>query len=151
MSVSMLSLRGIPREVRSKPDSQPGSPPAWSADLNTLTGPARALHEGFGLIPLSSAARLFTDPITGRRPSPKSVWRWTQSGCRGIRLKTVRAPYGRCTTEQFVREFLRALAGDAGEHDVRPVADRPQPPAKDLAKTVARQIVNGGRRTGGDQ
>jgi hypothetical protein len=87
----------------------PSNSPKWSTDLSRLTGHARKLHEGFGLIRLSSIPRLFVDPITGKKPSPKSIYRWARGGLRGVVLETIRTPYGICTTQEFLEEFLDSL------------------------------------------
>jgi hypothetical protein len=71
---------------------------------------------------------------SGRRLNRSTLYRWALRGARGgsIQLKTVRIGGGRFTCDQYVDEFMRALA--AHDHD------KPQGDPIDLkaqANTVA--------------
>lgn len=102
---------------------------------------------GPNLIRLSSVPRLLADPVTGRKPSPKSVHRWVTKGVRGVRLEAVKMPFGLCTTVEHLNEFVAALNTTERSRVVR----QPNPTRRireiERARALAQHIVGNG--TGG--
>ena len=45
--------------------------------------------------------------LTGKRPSPATVWRWLRKGCRGVKLNALMLGGQWLCTEDDFREFLR--------------------------------------------
>jgi hypothetical protein len=59
---------------------------------------------------LTEAARLIPGRRPGKRVSLGTLWRWCTKGLRqGIRLKSVLAGGQRCTTRQWVQDFIEAM------------------------------------------
>ncbi len=62
------------------------------------------------LIPLREVGRHLPHR-SGRALHHSTVYRWATRGVAGVRLQTLRAPgAGRCTTQQWLREFVAAVA-----------------------------------------
>ena len=72
---------------------------------------------------LSQAARSLPT-----RPSTQTVFRWTQKGCRGVRLESFRFGRRIVTTPEALDKFARELAEVWN-------ADRPQSPTGNERKT----------------
>lgn len=62
-------------------------------------------------LPLSAAAKLLPGRRAGRRISIQTVWRWCTKGVRnGIRLRSVMIGGQRCTTREWIEEFIEAVS-----------------------------------------
>ena len=58
---------------------------------------------------LSQAAKRLPH-LRGDRPvAPSTVWRWAQSGVRGVKLETVRIGNTMCTSVEALSRFLAAI------------------------------------------
>lgn len=65
------------------------------------------MHE---YITLTQAAKLVPGRKPGKGVSEETVWRWCLRGVRnGIRLKSEMVGGHRCTTRQWLQEFIEAL------------------------------------------
>ena len=145
---AQLCVSGGPSTVH--PQASPG--PIWDAHPGRLSGSHRQLHESLGLIRLSSLPSLLVDPVTGRKPSPKSIWRWAVKGHHGTKLKTVRMPYGRCTTQEYLDEFLAGLSGKPNLVPCLPSLPAHGPAcSQQIAREAAMRIVGGRNARGGVQ
>jgi len=93
------------------------------------------------LIALSAATRLGWMPRRNGQPiHVATLYRWDTRGVKGVRLQTVMVGRTRCTTEQALREFFKALA----ETDMRQMAPVPRPAnsrERERAAVKARQIL----------
>ena len=58
---------------------------------------------------LSEAAKLIPAQH-GKHPSTQSLFRWTQQGCRGIKLESLRFGRRIVTTPEMLDDFARALS-----------------------------------------
>jgi hypothetical protein len=69
------------------------------------------------LITLRQAATELPRRRAGRKTAVQTVYRWSNPpGCRGVVLRTVQAGSVRCTTRQWLAEFIEALtAARSGE------------------------------------
>jgi len=60
---------------------------------------------------MSDVARLFPSRRAGKRLSVQTVWRWCTRGVRlGIRLRSALVGGHRCTTLQWVNEFIESVS-----------------------------------------
>src|SRR5262245_20383235 len=62
-------------------------------------------------LPLAEAAKLLPGRRPGKRISVGTLWRWCQRGFRhGVRLKSVLIGGQRCTTREWLQDFIKALS-----------------------------------------
>ena len=59
----------------------------------------------------------------GVRPNVATLYRWAQTGCRGIRLETICVGATRCTSMEALQRLFDALTAQA-EHRSAPQAPR---------------------------
>ena len=71
-------------------------------------------------IPLSQVPRLPFLPRRrrGRKLHTSTVYRWSDPGLHGVRLRFVKCGGVRCTTVSWLKEFFRALAAADAESDL---------------------------------
>lgn len=94
------------------------------------------------VFPLATAAAKFVPARRAGRPTNVScLYRWTQRGCRGVRLEYVQVGATRCTSrEALARFFERLTAKSKGEAPpVRTAAHR----AREIARATA-ELANAG-------
>lgn len=48
------------------------------------------------------------EELTGSRPNPSTVWRWTAKGSKGVKLQTWMIGGRRMTTSEAVNDFIEA-------------------------------------------
>lgn len=60
-------------------------------------------------IPLTRVAAEIPPRRRGRRMNVSTLYRWTTSGCRGVRLRYIQVGATRCTTRSWLDEFFAAL------------------------------------------
>ncbi len=48
------------------------------------------------------------EQLTGQRPNPSTIWRWSVKGSQGVRLQTWMIGGRRLTTREAVEEFIAA-------------------------------------------
>jgi hypothetical protein len=70
-------------------------------------------------ISLTEATKRLPCRRKGVRPNVATLYRWAQTGCRGIRLETLCVGATRCTSLEALQRFFDALTAQA-EH--RPIA-----------------------------
>ena len=61
------------------------------------------------LIPLSVAARETPNRTGGSGINISTIWRWSQSGCRSVRLETVMVGGIRMTSREAMQRFFEAV------------------------------------------
>jgi len=78
------------------------------------------------LLSLSEAAGHLPRRRAGKRPHVSCLYRWCQSGCRGVILESVQIGGTKCTSREALARFFRRLTtGDAADAPkVRSVAQR---------------------------
>lgn len=62
------------------------------------------------LISLTEAASLLPRRRRGRKASPSTCYRWSQTGVRGVVLETVQVGGTRCTSREALARFFAALS-----------------------------------------
>jgi len=65
------------------------------------------------LLALKDVSALLPRRRKGRRPTFSCVWRWATTGCRGVKLETVRIGSTLCTTRGALQRFFRCLSQEA--------------------------------------
>jgi hypothetical protein len=63
------------------------------------------------LISLADAAKDLPRRRAGKRPHVSCIYRWTVSGCRGVRLESIQVGGTRCTSREALARFFRLLTG----------------------------------------
>lgn len=71
--------------------------------------------EGEKLISFCDAARRLPSLRRGKPLNLKTLYRWAQTGRRGVRLESVRVGGTRCTSVEALARFISALSGPPAE------------------------------------
>lgn len=74
------------------------------------------------VVSLTSATKLLPPRRKGARPNVATLYRWAQTGIRGIRLETIMIGGTRCTSTESLQRFFDAITAAS---EPAPV---PQPP-----------------------
>ena len=74
------------------------------------------------VVTLTAATKHLPERRAGKRPNVATLYRWTNDGCRGVRLETIQVGACRCTSLEALQRFFDALTAAA---DSRPPAPRP--------------------------
>jgi Protein of unknown function (DUF1580) len=94
--------------------SGPDSPPGASAGVA-----GRPLAEW---IPLAQAADELPRRRRGRKTHVSTLYRWTTTGCRGVRLEFAMVGATRCTTRAALARFVARLTSACSSESMRPSA-----------------------------
>ena len=62
------------------------------------------------VISLTEAARTLPARRRGKRPHVATLYRWSQRGCRGVRLETCQVGGTRCTSVEALQRFVNQLS-----------------------------------------
>ena len=65
------------------------------------------------VVSFTDAARMLPRRRGGKRPHVATLYRWSQSGCRGVRLETIQVGGTRCTSRQAIARFCEQLSRDS--------------------------------------
>jgi hypothetical protein len=63
----------------------------------------------------------------GRRTHVSTLYRWTQTGCRGVRLEYVQIGATRCTSLEALQRFFDRLTRDADRRSRKSPEEMPSP------------------------
>jgi len=66
------------------------------------------------IISLADAAKCLPKRRGGKRPHLSCIYRWTVSGCRGIKLESIQIGGTRCTSREALGRFFERLSQAAG-------------------------------------
>jgi hypothetical protein len=80
------------------------------------------------VLSLAQAADELPRRRRGRKTHVSTLYRWTQSGCRGVRLEYIQCGATRCTSREALQRFFERLSGIA-----------PGLPTPPLRRSVARR------------
>lgn len=69
----------------------------------------------------------------GRKPHISCVYRWSTTGCKGIRLETIQIGGTRCTSRQALSRFFKALSEISGLAPKEPSGKTPAARARSIA------------------
>jgi len=63
------------------------------------------------VISLTEAAKMLPARRMGKRPHVSCLYRWTQTGCRGVILESIQIGGTRCTSKEKMAIFFQELSG----------------------------------------
>ena len=66
------------------------------------------------VISLTEAAKRLPARRGGKRPHVATLYRWSQRGCRGVRLETCQVGGTRCTSLEALQRFVDHLSKSTG-------------------------------------
>ena len=66
------------------------------------------------VISLTEAAKRLPARRSGKRPHVATLYRWSQRGCRGVRLETCQVGGTRCTSVEALQRFVNQLSKSTG-------------------------------------
>ncbi len=66
------------------------------------------------LVSLTDAAKLLPARRGGKRPHVSCIYRWTVSGCKGIKLESLQVGGTRCTSREALGRFFERLSDATG-------------------------------------
>ena len=75
------------------------------------------------LVSLKDAAKLFPKNARGKHPHISAIYRYTTTGCRGVRLESIQAGSVRSTSREAVARFFDRLTKEA-RTPVTPTPDK---------------------------
>jgi hypothetical protein len=81
------------------------------------------------ILPLAQAADELPRRRRGRKTNVSTLYRWSQAGCRGVRLETIQIGGTRCTSREALQRFFERLSqvqasGHVGEGEPSPAPAR---------------------------
>src|SRR5262249_20643300 len=77
------------------------------------------------LLTLAQAADELPRRRRGRKTHVSTLFRWSTSGCRGVRLETIQVGGTRCTSREALQRFFEALTSSRPEV---PLVGQARPP-----------------------
>lgn len=98
------------------------------------------------IVSLADAAKLLPRRRGGKRPHVSCVYRWTNSGCKGIVLESTQVGATRCTSTEALERFFQRLSGDDGQAHAAGLSPSPRPSprrAKEIS-TAAEELAAAG-------
>lgn len=95
------------------------------------------------LISLADAAKLCPMRRGGKRPHISCIYRWTASGCKGIKLESLQVGGTRCTSREALARFFELLSQVAGLDRNTPVIRTPTQRARADAQ-AKRELMESG-------
>src|SRR3954470_23880577 len=84
--------------------------PSGSDDWSSFTGGAMINIPTETLLTLAEAAAELPRRRRGRKTHVSTLYRWSRSGCRGVRLETVSLGATRCTSREALRRVVEELS-----------------------------------------
>lgn len=99
-----------------------------------------SLEETFSL---TEAAKRLPCRRKGVRPNVATLYRWAQSGCRGVRLETICVGATRCTSMEAMQRFFDALTAQA-EHRTIAQPSRTTTARRKQIETAERRLAAAG-------
>lgn len=95
------------------------------------------------IISLTEAAKILPQRRGGKRPHVSCVYRWTLSGCRGVKLESIQVGGTRCTSREALGRFFERLSHAAGTDRDLPTVRTPSQRAKASAR-AAEELIKAG-------
>ncbi len=69
------------------------------------------------IVTLRQACDLLPRRRRGKKVAVETLYRWSLSGCRGVKLETIQIGGTRCTSREALQRFFDALTTAAGTSD----------------------------------
>ena len=78
------------------------------------------------IVALAHVPKDMPPPACRQKPHVSCIYRWTNSGCRGVILESIQIGGTRCTSKEALGRFFRRLTdGDAADtRQIRSIAQR---------------------------
>jgi hypothetical protein len=95
------------------------------------------------VISLSEAAKSLPARRAGKRPHVSCIYRWTVSGCKGIKLESLQVGGTRCTSREALARFFERLSQATGIDREVPGVRTPSQRARDDAR-ARRELIEAG-------
>lgn len=94
------------------------------------------------ILSLSESCKELPQRRAGKRPNVATLYRWTNEGCKGIRLEYTMVGATRCTSKEALQRFFDALTeqSEAGRSSI------PTPQPIRLSASRRRQIETAERK-----
>lgn len=86
------------------------------------------------LVSLTDATKLLPARRGGKRPHVSCIYRWTVSGCKGIKLESIQVGGTRCTSREALGRFFERLSQGVGSTAHQPTVRTPNRRARDVAQ-----------------
>jgi hypothetical protein len=86
------------------------------------------------LISLADATKVLPARRGGKRPHVSCIYRWTVSGCKGIKLESLQVGGTRCTSREALGRFFERLSLSVDPDANRPTVRTPNRRARDVAQ-----------------
>jgi hypothetical protein len=101
------------------------------------------------LISLAQAAKLLPSRRDGKRVHVSCLYRWTNEGCRGIRLEYLQIGSTRCTSREALGRFFDALTSqsEAKQSVPTPRPNRHTTARRKQIEAAERKLMVAGCRT----
>jgi hypothetical protein len=115
--------------------------PALAEHLTTLDQEVARLREH---IPLAQAAAELPRRRRGKKTHVASLYRWTTTGCRGVKLRYVQVGATRCTTREWLADFFERLTA-ASTGAATPQAESTPPLSSRMLSARARAVAQAER------
>ena len=95
------------------------------------------------VVSLTAATKILPQRRKGVRPNVATLYRWSQQGCRGIRLETICIGATRCTSLEALQRFFNAITA-ASESASVPEPPRHTPSRRKQIETAERRLAKAG-------
>lgn len=89
------------------------------------------------VISLAEAATLLPRRRAGKKAHVSCIYRWTQQGCRGVRLESIQVGGTRCTSRQALTRFFDKLTVATG---LPPASDQKPASFQRRTETAEREL-----------
>ena len=77
------------------------------------------------VVSLADAAKSLPTRRGGKRPHVSCIYRWTVSGCKGVRLESIQIGGTRCTSREALGRFFERLSSSTGPQQHQGVVRSP--------------------------
>ncbi len=77
------------------------------------------------IVSLADAAKSLPARRGGKRPHVSCIYRWTVSGCRGVKLESIQVGGTRCTSLEALHRFFERLSVPPGGRELCTLARTP--------------------------
>ncbi|MBV8232878.1 MAG: DUF1580 domain-containing protein [Planctomycetaceae bacterium] len=96
------------------------------------------------LLPLAQAADELPRRRRGRKTHISTLYRWSQAGCRGVRLETVQVGATRCTSREALQRFFERLSQADGREIPPAIGGRSLAQRRRASENAGRQLEKQG-------
>lgn len=99
------------------------------------------------IVSLTDATKFLPTRRGGKRPHISCIYRWTVSGCKGVKLESLQVGGTRCTSREALARFFERLSQATGIDRELPTIRTPSQRARDDAR-AKRELIQAGVLSG---